>query len=299
MKRLLLFLLTSCFFSGIAQYRKMPLDTGMYWQQHLGRVGNMSSDFWDCYIVLRITGDSTWNGKIFKKVFGQSTRCNNAPQGGYGIWGLLREDTVKRIVTRVFNSQEKILFNFNKTAGDTAALLNESMGGTVVYTVTTRDSLLLGDGKYHRRLMFSPAMSMVTLIEGVGSLGGLLQNWSIDFEHYSTLLCAGRFSPALSLYSSAGQGSSCPDRTGIQEITRGPNRITVGPSPADDYVQVKIQDGNFQGIRITNVFGLTVREIAHDPQTELMINVADLPAGLYIMSIRDGAVSGTTRFVKN
>lgn len=105
-----------------AQYRKMPLDTNHYWQQRWGRVGNFPTDFKDCSGTFKVRRDTLINGKVFKLVESRDAFCYQSTFGRSSI--IIRDDTIKKLVTFIEGQQEKILFNFNKNVGDTAIMLS-------------------------------------------------------------------------------------------------------------------------------------------------------------------------------
>lgn len=281
MKTIAIFLL--CYFGSStirAQYRKLPLDANHYWQEKNGRVG-APQDFVNCSYVLRVTKDSLINGKVFKCVDVYNGVCDSYYYLN-GVGGIIREDTVRRIVTFLQGNQEMILYNFNKNVGDTVYM--HLIGGMGTTTVTGKDSVLLNDGFYHRRFGFFPG---TTAIEGVGGIGGLFNIWTQSGEAYTKLLCVGQISPPQSIYSSQGLGSSCPNTTGIPSFTKDRRELSMYPNPASDMIRISILSNEPLQISLCNSYGeVVLQQSAFSGMTKLDLN--PFPVGLYTVIVREG-----------
>lgn len=277
-----------------AQYRKMPLDTNHYWQQRWGRVGNFPTDFKDCSGTFKVRRDTLINGKVFKLVESRDAFCYQSTFGRSSI--IIRDDTIKKLVTFIEGQQEKILFNFNKNVGDTAIML--SYFGMDTVTIFAKDSVLLNDGFYHKRLFFSQQIKDA-IIEGVGGLGGLFTFWTINFEFYSQLLCLGQISPGASIYNSEGLGASCPNITGIPIQKKLQTEILISPNPCNEVIKIEIGAGALKSVVISDLLGQTV--LRHQPTHKQFaeINTSALTRGLYVVTIATDHLTFTQRLVKN
>jgi hypothetical protein len=288
----LIFISFSIALSVNAQYRKLPLDTNHYWQQVYGRVGSFPQDFMKCSYVLKVQRDSVWNSLVFKFVRSKNHSCTNG--NSYSEAALIREDTLRRIVTKVVNQQEKILFN--KNVGDTALML--SPVGMATYTLTSKDSVLFSDGFYHKRFFFNQSLAGPVLYEGVGSSAGLLRSWDTDFEQYYDLLCVGRTQPNLSIYSSEGAGKSCPNITAISEKYIKGKTISLFPTPSTDYFNISTENSIINSVKVKNMLGQTVLELEDLSTNHTQINIKDLPPGIFLVNINCAGSIITKRLLK-
>lgn len=210
-----------------AQYKKMPLDTNHYWSEHY-YYQTMSTNLF-CYYQLNIIKDTVIASYTYKKIFISSVSCNsfvccfNAPNKAF-----LRQDTLLKKVIVLDNSfQEKILYNFNKNLGDTTALFDCRLNSTSVYTVSLKDSLLLNDGLYHKRLGFWGAGGP-EVIEGVGGKFGFLTPYFMGFGTGIDLICSGKTYPTMStIYHSSGNTYSCSVVTQSSENTIHSENISI------------------------------------------------------------------------
>ncbi|WP_317900215.1 T9SS type A sorting domain-containing protein [Aurantibacillus circumpalustris] len=285
----LLVIIIFCFISSSfkAQYRKLPLDTNHYWQQSttISTVGPPIN----CSYYLKVTKDSMINGKVFKYINSfdvTNFQCYRA--------GVIREDTLLKIVYSVANNQEYILYNFNKVVGDTAALLSNN--STVqTHTLISKDSVLINDGFYHKRFTFDNSQP---IIEGVGSLGGLLAPFD-GFEAFSTLNCLARISPTLSVYSSLGLGSSCPLTTSLPLNNMDKKGINIFPNPSTDLINIRFEKSRPKSIFIKNILGQTIMQYANIHLDLLTIEVSKFESGYYFIQLNFENEAITQTFIKN
>jgi hypothetical protein len=290
----IVFCLFSCILS--AQYKKLPLDTNHYWQQYQGHVGNYPSDFSHCAFILKVKKDSLINGKIFKYVAGSEWQCT--PYGTGSSFNLIREDTVKKIVTMIVSQQEKILFNFNKNQGDTAQMLTDS--GMATYTLVVKDSLMLSDGFYHKRFYYNaPNVTSARIIEGVGSYGGLCRSWTNSFESYYGLLCLAQINPPVSIYSSEGAGKTCPNITGIPTYMNQKRDILVYPNPGSDILKITSKNTELTSVELIDILGESLMIFPEVHSDVLNINISTLPSGTYILIIKSGNELTTRQLFKD
>lgn len=270
-----------------AQYRKMPLSPNYYWQQHT--TINSLPPYINCSYALKVTKDSILNGKTFKFI-----ETYNASYLYFSESALLRQDTVLKRVTAILFNQENILYNFNKSVGDTALLLGAAWTPQT-FTLQAKDSVLLNDGFYHKRFTYN---NMPPVIEGVGSISGLL--WPMDsFESFTTLNCLGRISPTLSIYSSAGLSSACPLTTGIASNSPNKNAFGLFPNPSSDVLHINFDTALPKTLIIKNMLGQTMLTVDPPKQTTMNLNISSLEAGFYFVELGYEAGAMSRSFIKN
>jgi cytochrome c peroxidase len=74
--------------------------------------------------------------------------------------------------------------------------------------------------------------------------------------------------------------------------------ILVYPNPASSYINVNILNGTKQGtVSIYNMIGSLVKVVEIDGN-EREVNISDLPAGSYIISVQDEKGPITKAFIK-
>jgi hypothetical protein len=286
-KNLLVFLFILFGFSIKAQYRKMPLSPNYYWQQHT--TINTIPPYINCSYALKVSKDSLVNGKVFKYI-----ETYDASYMYFSESALIRQDTVLKRVTAIIFNQENILYNFNKSVGDTALLLGAGWMPQT-YTLQTRDSVLLNDGFYHKRFLYN---NMPPVIEGVGSINGML--WPMDsFESFTTLNCLGRFSPSLSIYSSAGLSSSCPLTTGIALNSANKKGFSLFPNPSSEILHINFENIVPKTLAIKNMLGQTIMTLEQPKQNSLNVNISSLETGFYFVELGYEAGVLSKSFIKN
>ena len=84
---------------------------------------------------------------------------------------------------------------------------------------------------------------------------------------------------------------------GLNTVATNKTAFKVFPNPANDKIKIYSQFDNAQ-INITNVLGVTVKSVNHHKFTE--VNVNDLPAGMYTLSlIANNKILQTQKLVIN
>ncbi|MBK9285677.1 MAG: T9SS type A sorting domain-containing protein [Sphingobacteriaceae bacterium] len=289
----LLIFLTAISLTSTAQYRKIPLDTNHVWQESYFAWLQPQPSV-TCTYDIRIIKDSIVNSQTFKFVKSVNGFCS--PNGNaYYETALLRQDTVRKIVTRIINNQEKILYNFNKNVGDTA-MLPTLYGPMSTFTLQTKDSILLSDGFYHKRFTFN---SYPTIIEGVGSTSGLLI-FGMPFEIMRSIKCLTKINPSLStIYSSGGIGTSCLILTNISFDTEHKKNISIFPNPTSDNLNIKTESIIPKSIEIKNVLGQTIFFTNNVLQDITTINIKDFSQGVYFITVDLADKNITGHFIKN
>lgn len=287
MKKICLFLLLGlCGFSK-AQYRKM-LDTSHFWQQKymLNKPGQQVN----CDYLLTIKNHSVVNGITYKVVDTYYSKTDNLMYG-CGDHGLVREDTILKRVIILTSSGEQILYNFNKSPGDTALLYKAYQPPSVtgIYTLQSRDSVLLSDG-YHRRFLY---YNKPPDIEGVGNSRGLLTPFTI-FEVYISMTCMSDKAPSQVIY-----GSSCfPLTVSVAELSSG-IRANLFPNPAEELLNVQMESNSPKRVLIKNTLGQTLIDLPPSSSENITVDLKSLTKGFYFICTEVEGRTVTQRFVKN
>jgi hypothetical protein len=245
-----------------------------------------------CCFVLKVTGDYSFNGKTYKQLGGFEFECDRVGESiAEGAW--IREDTIRRIVVKFSGSTEKILYNFSKNVNDTALMLN-SNGSLSTYTLMTKDSLLMMDGLYYHRFNYSSGLSM---IEGIGSLRGLLTPWPNIFENTFYLLEFYKESPQKqTIYKST---LNCPTQpvAGLHEQQE--SALKIFPNPAKDHLAISFATDAAKTIEVRNLLGESILKLTDISGREAILYTGNLSNGSYLIVIRSGYETVVRSFQKS
>lgn len=272
-----------------AQYKKMPLDTNYYWHEKYFYVQGTFNYF--CDYQYNVVKDTLILGKTYKKVIISNKVCNTLGQIFFysPFTSFLRQDTIlKRVIILDNTYQEKILYNFDKTVGDTVNLYSGwgyCPSGVYTRTVTQIDSILLNDGLYHKRHYYNT----ITAIEGVGGYFGFLTPWcSVGYGSGTLLLCVGKTSPINStIYHSSGNTTNCSVVLGTNEITEAEEGTRVYPNPNSGSLMILSENNQtlIQSVTINDIAGRTIKVYNDINALEFAFDAGSLKAGIYVVSI--------------
>ncbi len=297
--RKILFLLIFSFtlFKMQGQYKKLPLDTNHYWHE-LFFYAVWPSPYSSCDYQYNIIKDTLVGTKTYKQVAITNRVCN--PPWTccfYSPWiGYLRQDSLLKIVLVLDTGyKERILYNFNKIVNDTVTLYDPVGISLNTYTVNTKDSLLLSDGLYHKRLKLTGPGLFGDLIEGVGGTRGLFTNFSQGIGIGTQLTCLGKTYPTQStIYHSSGVTFSCSVVTGITENTNKilEDNIRIAPNPSNGIVHISAYNiGKIQTIKVNDILSREIKTVSDINLSEYTLDINSLENGIYIISFTiDGAV---------
>lgn len=77
------------------------------------------------------------------------------------------------------------------------------------------------------------------------------------------------------------------------------NNFTVYPNPADNFLNVNVKNGvTVNEVALTDLNGRIVKTISSSFDSNLEINVSDLSAGVYMLTIKTNEGVGNSKFVK-
>ncbi len=219
---------------------------------------------------------------------------------GVSYAGCYRNDSIAKRVYFVpaDSSNEKLLYDFSIQLGDTIGEWWNSDNIPLNYTiiVEAEDSVLI-DGVYRRRLSLTPTgHGQGYLIEGIGSTFGLL-NPLMYFENFGDLNC----------FSVNGQ-TLYPDSTSpcilVDQINdpSATSHFSIHPNPANEFIYLRLpfKNSRSSSYEITDCTGKILHKgnLLLQNETEKAINISNLPAGFYFLSIQNDKERQTSRFVK-
>lgn len=241
-------------------------------------------------------GDTLINGITHHKLrnqhlYGGTDNLGNCnPNYGFvndGYIGALREDTSKRIWFLPPKSiRDTLLYDFNLKLNDTLPNLYSGKYHSDSVTVKSIDSVLIGK-KFRKRfnLQSRNKSPYNPLIEGIGSINGLLKGFATPFEAGCSLSCFEQNGKPL--YPDASYACDTILPTAIKEIQKPINSINVFPNPATSIVTVKTSETKEYNLELVNLLGQVVYTHPNVSGQDFTFDVSTLAKGIYIVQLAD------------
>ena len=301
-------LLKFCFIIGIlfssnilsAQYLTM-LDTTNRWQYRYYSRNEIDNEF---IYVFKIIGDTTLNGKAYKKLFMSQNSVIQNTNHPLKYKGAIREDTAAKKVYYLGNadvrfpacggspdSLEAILYDFSLKAGDTFRQTIYAKGRTpatrtfIVTQDTTTDKFSTGgeNGKKRKVLILRPPLNNRTICDS--RFGG---EWIEGAGASSIFFLAVSDEPGEGSYyfecfnSRTPTGNLCTSPT--EEVITFEKQVQVVPNPTSQELRLLMPDFSPQTVGIWDLQGRLLKQVTvSNSQT---IDVHFLPNGIYLLQVQ-------------
>jgi len=292
MKKILFFFLLAGNISVEAQtsvYHPFP-DSNAVWRVGWGAASCAQFNYPQAQYQYEINGDTLMGTYLYKKIIrvfsGGIYFCGPNYPSGSGYMGGLRQDT---IVKQVFfvpkdSVQEKVLYDFNLSIGDTVRgmFIEVLVGNSLI--VTEIDSISIGS-TYRKRFKCegSNPFHVNYLVEGIGNItSGLLEPPEM-MDLTPALVCFKQDS--VQLYPSSPI-SHCDLPNSISIISEEKFSLTISPNPAHDFINIKNNQTKDLSITIFSSIGEVVHKITLVKDAATTINLSGLPAGIYLVTAR-------------
>ncbi len=249
---------------------------------------------------LYFDGDTTFNNKQYQKLYKVyvNVLCQQIIQFGPTYNGALREDTLTQKVWIVdWDANDEILFfDFSLGVDDTVPTDCYFSKNFYPLTVSNIDTVTTYDGLERRKWQFfldGWALDGSEVIEGIGSINGLLAGYIIPAEYYwEQLFC---FSINNSHIYPNPNPCDCilPTDTcmtvGIQPELQSHNDLLVYPNPVNVNTQLlHIKTPNYaikiNAIDIINSNG-TVSSKSNYNDQYIKLDLSDMASGFYVLRI--------------
>jgi len=253
MKKLLLFLelLLAAHFGFSQTYIPMPVDSAI-WRYRFRVVDNVTQV--TDYILFVDGKDTTINGIKYEKIFSRTcaqigSSDLNPPMVNVdatlpdAYFGAMREANEQVYIYQ--GSAEQMIFDFTATVGTAIP----TYSGKV--TVTSIDSIVLTDSKYHRRFLTTdPGYSV---IEGVGSTRGLVP-YLLDPASSSLFICLTNDAVEYQPRTDTPCAYIYPYgyEVGVPQINTSIVGINIYPIPVNDIVHI-ITRGEYNATVYDNI----------------------------------------------
>src|ERR1700739_886515 len=177
-------------------YHPFP-DSNAYWKESSSSSA-IPGSFCASY-GYTLSGDTLINGKVHHKLYhvggyySSGTICWSTLSHSRSFYGAIREDSMKRVYLCCITgstTKDSLLYDFNLKVGDTLKQFNSQVVISYVHSI---DSIMV-DGAYRKQFVISsnaaqPHQIIDSIIEGIGSLQGLVEPIAPVFEYACWLNC--------------------------------------------------------------------------------------------------------------
>ncbi|MEI6752967.1 MAG: T9SS type A sorting domain-containing protein [Paludibacter sp.] len=243
-----------------------------------------------------LNGDTTLNGKSYKKVFNQYL-FEESPGSGKILYttyqGAIREENGKIFALLNNNSNhisgEFLLYDFTVGVGDTIKSNISKDCGCILarqLIVTKIDTITLLNGEKRKKIQLDGSPDW---IEGIGSVSSLF------YDAFPLCTCSEH--PHLTCFKQNDiplYNTGCPDNNccdllaGVLETRTDLKRFTLLPNPTKDFalLQFTNQDMSCNSVEILNVLGRSVKTIPVSNASEYKLDFSDYSAGIYYVLLK-------------
>ncbi|MFH0893478.1 MAG: T9SS type A sorting domain-containing protein [Bacteroidota bacterium] len=284
-------ILIAILFISVAQargqgYHKL-LETEKYWDIAYtsgGTVCNIDNGMAYRYFI---SGDTLISGKsysLFSRYHMSSVSVNpycppfivDTISQFYTLF--LKEDTITKQVFVYANSQDNLIYDFSLDSGDT--LQSSYAGGDSILTIDSVITSLFPDGSNRKTFYLN---SGHFYIEGIGAANGLGVPFTPFFESSFWLMCVKQ--NGISLY---GEEPYCDSYfIGISEHDFDSFAIKPNPATSSITLQMPQLEGDAEVCVFKSLGEQVLKTKLHKAKSEVRIDVAKLPAGLYFVKMNN------------
>jgi hypothetical protein len=183
--------------------------------------------------------------------------------------------------------QEVLLYDFNLNAGDTLPYTYNNQYDLA--TVSSVDSVLVGN-QYRKRFNIEEiGLGAPWIIEGIGSVAGLLEPF-FQFEDNYGLKC---FNLNDSIFFPE-YWYSCNLITGLNDQKAINQSMKISPNPVSDMAIIAISEfvEKIASVEISNIWGELIKNIPISDQSSVSLNSDEFIPGLYfcVLKSKDGSI---------
>ena len=242
---------------------------------------------WEYYA----NGDTIVNNTSYVKVYKRdliptADAPPYEPNGNYDLYGLIRDDTLSRKVYAILfddnyfcpENAEYELFDFSVEVGDTIEFCSypDFLPDFVIGSITDDEYL-----NYQTRIYSNNQLFDYDYYEGMGSYFGLFEPM---IEPVKSANEKSVFHTYLYYYC---RQIPCGLLVSVKDFSYQKESFTVYPIPAARFLHISFTDDQSDGeIVITNIQGqILIRNSVNKSESTMVIDVANLPTGLYIIGM--------------
>ncbi|HXD94640.1 MAG TPA: T9SS type A sorting domain-containing protein [Bacteroidia bacterium] len=233
-----------------------------------------------------MSGDTAVGMHVYHKIYVTSAYYfngvyNNFPPTTTFSVGIRQDTLAKKVFMFKAGVNDTLLYDFNLHVGDTLPASYVSQRG--LNYVSSIDSILIGTN-YRKQFHISTSTSSnyVNLIEGIGSLFGLVAKLVPPFESGSVLNCFTQ--NGNTMYTNGG-GADCFLTLGLKNNESNLFAdLKVSPNPFSQLTNIttNIKEGV---LTICNLYGQQVKQLKIVTNQTIILQRDNLPSGLYFMSL--------------
>lgn len=222
-----------------------------------------------------ISGDSTINNIQYKKLF----NSNEEIPVNWILRGLIREDSTKKVWLKwPMNDEDKLLYDFSVTAGDSLTLGNDTSLYYSVDSVTIVD--INGSPRNKYWISQDDFLWQESWIEGIGSNKGITNSGMAQaVGGWSWLLCMSELGGLI--YMNPNYNTCYLISTTIKESDQ--LLFKVYPNPTKDILIIEnLENVNIESITILNLSGQIIKYFDH---RESRLDISNISAGVILLKI--------------
>ncbi len=281
------------FFAGFGQtnvYHPFP-DSNAVWTQVFSSYwgadcGGQNPLIRDDHFSYTMQSNTVIAGNTYRKIYSSGYSHEHCVMTNtYNIYtpyptiyvGAIRQDVgLKKVFFIETGMTEKLLYDFSSVAGSTLAVAPSANDGACTVTVTLVDSILIGSS-YRKR--FNLSTNNYSIIEGIGSTGGLLESICEPFENWGALQCFIQNNKTL--YPDTI--NACQIMTRINEVNKFP-KFSISPNPSSGIFNIT----GLQNEYAFEIYDINGRSIYKKYLNEnKIIDISQNNKGIYYYKISD------------
>lgn len=256
-------------------YHPMP-DSNAVWKEWYAALIQTPYSFYTDHFL---DGDTTINSFTYNKVYANVY----SPTTGVYVYnrydGAMRDDSVARTVYFVpkDSANEVLLYDFNLTVGQVFPLTWYSRVNYYPDTVAIIDSVWVGTS-WHRR--YKSTSGIHEIIEGLGSVGGLLEAHLTSGAEFTDLRCF--YQNDAPAWPDTAVGCATP--VGYNSFNTTP-AITVYPQPSEGRFIVENINSEYQILTVHSADGRLIQSARINSAGRMEIDLSAQPEGLYFLQL--------------
>ncbi len=244
------------------------------------------------YYLSELPVDTTVNGLFYKKskiVVTSPTPVIPGilpPHGTVVGHILLREDTIARRIYH-FNQNtgtDELLYDFGLSIGDTMPVVFNPQS----YVLTSIDSVLLNNGEYHRRFVFTGSSGQnVYWIEGVGNINVPFSPTSVGGLPPSQLGLICSYQNGINLYDVGNlHGINCSNLLTTNPAIHKKDNFKIIPNPSITEFRIEVDDPFPLAVSVTDVTGRLIYKNPFSPENNIItIDCSNWQSGIYFVKV--------------
>ncbi len=263
----------------------------MLWSTMMGPGGDCGNYYcWSYYT--KVAGDTLIDEKQYKRVL----NSNDSLMNHWSVVGYIREVGQKVFYRRMNTEIDCLLYDFSCLVGDTLNLNCWCPDEESKFKVDSIKYLpVMGENRKHIYLSYLSNSSTELWIEGIGSIGGILNGGGSNnciTGGSENLLCCSKNGVELyhdHEYNNCYLGSKTVNSVQIFNVKNRFLKIFPNPSSSEINIKLNKSPANTLTGKIIAIDGTTIKLFKIDNNTNYTLDVRLLKPGMYFIHVRSGA----------